>query len=217
MHLVIYFQKRVRPLIFKLHVIAPVLLALLMIFLLALLIYSGFKNRALTAATLALTAKKARTAGKVLEADQQIFRLEERIRYAEEHPTTPEVLFETLNKTFASRAPDTIFPNFSAEYRRLSGKTVYAIQLASLKSRDAAASVAGNYRSIIPMTIEIEEADLPSGRWYRVIVTGFESARKAENYALELKSNGKITDYVIQKINFPYSGTVTGETNSSQN
>jgi len=217
MHLVIYTQKRDRPIIFKLHVIFPVLLALLIIFLLALVIYLGFKNRALTAASLALTAEKARIAGKVLEADRRIFRLEERIRYAEEHPTTPEVLFEALNKTFASGVPDTIFPNFSAEYRRLFGETVYTIQLAALKSQDAAASVAESYRPIIPMTIEIKEADLPGGHWYRVLVTGFESARKAENYALELKSNGIITDYVIQKINFPFSGKDAGKTNSFQN
>ena len=217
MHLVIYTQKRDRPLIFKINVIVPVLLVLFTICLLALPIYFGFRNRVLAAATVMLDDTTARMRKEVLEADERISELEERIRYAEDHSTIPEVLFSVLSKTHALKPPDTVFLNLPGEYRRVPDKTGYAIQLSALKNRDAAVRVAGSFRATIPVPVEIVEADLPDGRWYRVIATGFESAREARNYALELKSNGIISDYVIQKMDYPYSDSAAGEIKTPRN
>ncbi len=217
MHLVIYTQKRDRPLIFKVNVIVPAFLVLFAIFLLALPIYFGFRNRALAAATIALNDDTKRMRREVLEADERISGLEERIRYAEEHSTMPEVLLGALSKTHALRPPDTVFPNLPDEYRRVPDKTGYAIQLSALKSRDAAVRIAGGFRAAIPVPVEIVEADLPDGRWYRVIAIGFESIQEARDYALDLKSNGIISDYVIQKIDFPYSDSGAGEIKTPRN
>jgi len=214
MHLVIYTQKRKRPLIIKLHVIVPALLVLLILLLLALPVYLGFKRRALVVAAGDLDQEKALTAGEILVAEKRISSLEERIRYVEENPTTPDVLFEALRKNFASGPPDTLIPLIPVEYLRVSGETIYAIRLAGLDTREAALRAAEDYRQAIAANIEIEELELPGGRLYRVMATGFRSARQAENYARNLLREGKISDYLIQEISLPDSNTAAGENNS---
>ena len=72
-------------------------------------------------------------------------------------------------------------------------------------------SVVMGMLSIIPLTVEVEEVELVSGRWYRVLATGFQSAREAEINARRLKAAGKINEYVIQKININSAGADTTE------
>jgi SPOR domain len=211
MHLVIYTQKRDRPLILELHFIVPVLLALLSILLLCPPIYLGFENRKLKAANIALEKVINLTSAKALEAEKLISRLEERLRHAEEHPTTQEVFFEALDRVFDSGPPDTTFPNLPVDDPGASAEAVYVIQLAAVKTRDAAIGEAEKYRSSIPLAVEIEEFELASSRWYRVIATGFQSAREAEINARRLKAAGIINEYLIQSIGVTSAGAASAE------
>ena len=108
MHLVIYTQRRERPVIFKFHFIVQLVLVLIVISLLGLPIYFWFENRALRVSVFALNDQKELVSSNILGAETKITVLEEKIRRVNEDPTRPEVLFEVLSSSFAREPMDTI-------------------------------------------------------------------------------------------------------------
>ncbi|MBN2287956.1 MAG: hypothetical protein JXQ83_01390 [Candidatus Glassbacteria bacterium] len=122
MHLVIYTQKRDRPLILRLPFIVRALLVLLLPALPVLTVYLWLENRELQESNRVLLESRERLAGQVLEAGRRVARLEEEARQAGEHPSAPEVLFEALERTFASGQQDTLFPGPGGELRGGPGK-----------------------------------------------------------------------------------------------
>ncbi|MEA2062739.1 MAG: SPOR domain-containing protein [Gemmatimonadota bacterium] len=205
MHLLIYTRKRARPLIFKLYGIVIVLLAVLALGLIILPVRLNLNVRASRAELRELEALKAQAAEKILEADKRIAELEERISRIEPAPAGSGLLLEALSKNFANAPWDTVIPLRPMEKKPPGGENAYAIQIFATRNRNAAAALAADFRSTLGLDIEIIEAELPSGHWYKVVATGFASSGQARTYARRLVTSGKIKDYIIHRLSPPDS------------
>ncbi|HUU26246.1 MAG TPA: SPOR domain-containing protein [archaeon] len=200
MHLAIYTQKSETPYIYKFSLILSLLAALALAGLFASVAYFTLDALHLNKEFMTLTLSKEQAKEKIIGLEREISALQERINYIQERSSTPGLLFEALARAYPHIPEDTVQPVYLQDSLKNTGSFIYAVQVSAYRNRDDAEISAESFRTRLDRRVFTEEIRLVNGRWFRVLVLPFSSFPEAESYAENLKKQGIISEYIIQKI-----------------
>ena len=177
MYLIVFTRKRLAPLVRR---ISPLLPAVL------ILAVAG-----MTAAIIWLELRSAQLARITTELASRISGYERQL--AEAPPEVPPPVAPVAGEILIDLRvpPDTALPEVDA---------VYAIQLASLHSRDEALRVVAGLKGALPRPLLIQRAVLANGSWHRVLMEPFPDRAGAAAFADSLRQQGMIRDYILQRL-----------------
>ena len=183
LYLIVFTRKRLLPLVRRFSPLLPTLAAVALIAVAASVVWLQLRSTKLREQT-------AQLEGQISGYDSQLSETQAEVAKTNENKNS-DILFD-LHPPALPDSPAV------AGSREQTGP--YAIQLASLHTREEALRMAAGLSGATGRGLLIQRAVLDNGSWFRLLLEPFPGSPEARAYADSLRAAGKIRDYVLQRL-----------------
>jgi hypothetical protein len=178
LHLIVYTQKRLEPLIVKVPFAIMLALPVFVLLLAGLLVYLPFEAAELRRRSEELAARRQ-------QLEQRISELRDEYGRLAAGDSTAAASYLLINLR-AGAAPDT--------------GGVWAVQVSSHRNLSDAQQEAARTAAEVARAVLIRRVALDNGIWYRVLLGQFESRQAAMAYADSVRRSGTIREFTLHRL-----------------